>query len=245
MNKYIEYFTNYVFMNYDMNDANIRLKYYHSLRVAKIMAFLARKLNMSEEDIELAFKLGLCHDLGRFYEVVLNGKFDNLRFDHGSYSNKILYNDTFIRYMDVDEHLLFRKAIYNHNKKDVTEDLTEREKLFANLLRDADKIDILAVQINGKKRVFSREPSKKVLEEFENGLSVDLKNRDKQNKSDSIVFYLSFVKTLYYDVSYDTMIECGYLDGFLDSIAVDENKKELFNSIVSKLYERRGKEYVR
>ena len=90
MNNYIEYFTNYVNKNYDMNNNLISLKYYHSLRVAKLMTLLARKLNMSEDDILLAFKIGLCHDLGRFYEVLLNGKFDNLKFDHGSYSNKIL-----------------------------------------------------------------------------------------------------------------------------------------------------------
>ena len=89
MDKYLEYFTNYVYKNYDMNDNLINKKYYHSLRVAKLMIILAKKLNLSNEDIELAFKIGLCHDLGRFQEVVRNGQFNNQIFDHGAYSNKI------------------------------------------------------------------------------------------------------------------------------------------------------------
>ena len=142
MNNYIEYFTNYVFMNYDMNNELISKKYYHSIRVAKLMCLLANKLNMTDKDIELAFKIGLCHDLGRFHEVVKNGNFDNRVFDHGTYSNKILYNDTFVNYMNIDEHLLFRKAIYFHNKKDISDDLTNREELFVKLIRGSSIIEI-------------------------------------------------------------------------------------------------------
>ena len=91
MNHYIEYFTNYVEKNYDLNNELIMKKYYHSLRVARLMTILAQKLNFTDEDIILAFKIGLCHDLGRFYEVVRNGEFNNTIFDHAAYSNKILY----------------------------------------------------------------------------------------------------------------------------------------------------------
>ena len=53
MNKYIEYFRNYIFMNYDMNDDKIILKYYHSIRVAWLMYTLANRLNLSEEDSDI------------------------------------------------------------------------------------------------------------------------------------------------------------------------------------------------
>ena len=243
MNNYIEYFANYVNDNYDMSDPLVKLKFFHSVRVAKMMVLIAKKMNMSEEDTLLAFKIGLCHDLGRFYESVINGKFDNVKFDHGTYSNKILYNDAFIKYMDVDEHLLFRKAIYNHNKKDVTEDLNSREKIFVNMLRDADKLDILAIRGESKPLDFDKEPTSIVLNNYLKDLTIDVK--DLHNMSDRVIIYLSFIKDLYFDISYDMAINYGYLNTVLNLINVSDDKKDLFNNLIDKIYERRGKVYVR
>lgn len=242
MNNYIEYFTNYVKFNYDINDELIIMKYYHSLRVAYLMCLLAKKLNLNEEDSLLAFKIGLCHDLGRFYEVVLNGKFNNNIFDHGAYSNKILYNDKFIKYMDIQDHLLFRKAIYYHNKKDIS-NLSPREELFANMLRDADKIDILRIRVIGKKMEFKSLPTNIVLNNYMNGLNIDIK--DIHNKSDSIILYLSFIKDLVFDESFDILLDNNFLNTFINSIEIDENRQDLVNSLINKIEERRGMKYVR
>lgn len=243
MNNYIEYFTNYVNKNYDMNNNLISLKYYHSLRVAKLMTLLARKLNMSEDDILLAFKIGLCHDLGRFYEVVRIGQFNNLAFDHGTYSNKILYNDLFIKYMDIKEHLLFRKAIYNHNKKDIIGDLTNREKVFVQMIRDMDKIDIVALNSERRSYTFSNDPNKNVLNNYLNNNSIDIKDID--SKTDSTILYLSFFKDLYFDASFDLANKGGYLNKFLNVVKVDEDKEKLFNELTDKINKERGKIYVR
>lgn len=243
MDRYIEYFTNYVFKNYDMTNASINLKYYHSLRVAKLTEIIAKKMNMPDEDVLLAYKLGLCHDLGRFYEIVLNGKFDNLKFDHGTYSNKILYNDLFINYMDIDEHLLFRKAIYNHNKKDITSDLNSRENTFVNMLRDADKIDIIGLRSKGKTMNFSDNPTEIVLDNYHNNQTIDISNLN--NKSDSVILYLSFIKDLYYEISYDIALNYGYLDALLNVINIASDKKDLFDKLINEMDEKRGKVYVR
>ena len=243
MNNYIEYFTNYVYINYDMNNELISKKYYHSLRVAKIMQLLAKKLNVSDDDILLSFKLGLCHDLGRFHEVVRNGQFDNRIFDHGAYSNKILYNDNFINYMDIREHLLFRKAIYLHNKKDVSDDLTNRELLFANLLRDADKIDILGLRGAGNKLSFDSIPSEVVYNNYINSKSIDI--HDIKSKSDTVLLYLGFFKCLVNNASFDMAVQGNYLKKVLDIIEVSEDLKELYQDIIDKIDEGRGKVYVR
>ena len=243
MNNYIEYFTNYIYDNYDMNNNLISLKFYHSLRVAKIIYLLANKLNMSDEDKLLAFKLGLCHDLGRFHEVVLLGKFKDIEFDHAAYSNKILYNDGFINYMDINEDILFRKAIYNHNKKDMTSNLNNRELVFTNLLRDSDKIDILYVRSNGKVLNFSKEPNFNVLNNYLLNKSIDL--RDINSSTDSTILYLSFIKDLYYMVSHDVAIKYGYLDEFKKNINIDDSKELLFDNLLRRINEERGKVYVR
>ena len=243
MDKYIEYFTNYVNMNYDLSNNLTSLKYYHSMRVAWLMLIISQKLGLSEKDCLLAFKLGLCHDLGRFYEVVLEGKFDNLKFDHGTYSNKILYNDLFIKYMDVDEHLLFRKAIYNHNKKDLTNDLNYREFVFSNMLRDADKIDILGIGTNRKRISLVDKVSDNVLNNYYKNMTIDLK--DIKTKSDRAILSLSFFKDLYFKASHDLIKDIGYLYEYMNFIKVNEENKDLFNSIITKINEERGKIYVR
>ena len=243
MNNYIEYFTNYIKNNYDINNDLIILKYYHSLRVAYLMSILSKKLNLSEEDIILAFKIGLCHDLGRFYEVVRNGKFNDNIFDNGAYSNKILYNDEFIKYMDVSEHLLFRKAIYCHNKKELTNNLSDRDKLFANMLRDADKIDILRIRSIGKKLEFKKDPTPIIVNNYMNDLKIDIK--DMSNESDRVILYLSFIKDLVFDESLDILLDNDFLSKFINIIDIGIDKKDLFNNLINKINERRGKEYVR
>ena len=239
MEKYLEYFINYVTMNYDMGDHLIVERFYHSIRVARIMAVIARKLNMSDEDIILAFKLGLCHDLGRFYEIMLYDGHNSIGFDHGNYSNRILYDEGFIKYMDINEHQLFQKAIFYHNKKDVPTDLTERESIFVNMLRDADKIDIMILSGRVENENFDTEPSEEILTSYLNDLPIDI--RKMNNDSDRIILHLSFIKDLYYDVSYDIAINDGYLDALLDKIDVASNMQKLFDSILSRIYERRGK----
>ena len=243
MNDYIEYFTNYVMKNYDINDSLIEKKYYHSLRVAKLMMILAKRMNLNEEDILLAFKLGLCHDIGRFHEAKINGVYNNRVYDHGAYSNKVLYNDLFIRYMDIDNHLLFRKAIYCHNKKDLCNNLDKQESFFANMLRDMDKIDLLDQRTQGTELKFLDDPSKTILANYLNNQTIDINNI--HNSSDSIILYLSFMKDLVFDESFEILLQNDIINRFQNIINVSEEKEILFNEIISKLNERRGKVYVR
>ncbi len=44
----------------------IRLKVEHTYRVADISEQIAEKLGLSEEDIALAWLIGMLHDIGRF-----------------------------------------------------------------------------------------------------------------------------------------------------------------------------------
>ena len=244
MNQYVEYFTNYIRLNYDMNNKLILSKYLHSLRVAKLMLLLGRKLGLNDQNLLLAYKIGLCHDLGRFYEVVRNGKLNNVVFDHAAYSNKILYNDKMISYYDLDdnEHLIMRKAIYYHNKKELTDDLEKKELLFSEMIRDADKLDLLKIRFNGKHLLFNSNPSNEVLNNYFNNQTIDLKNI--HNNTDSAILYLSFIKDLSFDYSYDLAMKDNYVDDLLKIIEVDQKMNGLMCKLLEKINER-GKEYVR
>lgn len=244
MEEYLRIFTKYVYDNYDINDSLIKEKYFHSLRVANIMIILADELYLNDQDILLAAFLGLFHDLGRFREVVRNSKFNNLLFDHGAYSNKILFNDELIKDLNINEedYLLIRKVIFCHNKKDLRKNLSSREQFFANLLRDADKLDLLKVRMTKKHLNFKDMPNSIVIDNFLNNKTINLK--DIHNGSDSCVLYLSFIKDLFFNESYNYAMVDGYLDDLINFINVDEDKKEVFKKLVLEV-EKRGMKDVR
>ena len=142
----MKYFDEYVF-NYDMQDPDINYKYYHSYRVMDIMEKLAIKLNLPKKDIELAKIIGLLHDIGRFEQDKLYNSFKDNKMDHGDYGIEVLNKTNIIKNTNIDssDYIVVYKAIKNHNKFEIQENLSERELLFSKLIRDADRIDILRV----------------------------------------------------------------------------------------------------
>lgn len=230
---YLNFFINYIKENYDLSDSLIQNKYEHTLRVAKLIFTIASKMNLNEEEIELAYFIGLCHDLGRFREVIRSHVFNNLKFDHAAYSNKILFNDHIIDSFDFDEEtkLMIRKALYFHNKKDINRELTDYEDLFVKLIRDADKIDILNMMARRRAHSFQEMPSPKVLTCFLNNQSIDLK--DLKTKSDRVLLYLGFALNLYFLESKELLHELGYVDDYISGVSVNDELKEFFDYIVS------------
>ena len=140
----MKYFDEYVF-NYDMKDPDINYKYYHSYRVMDAMELIAINLNLSNEDIELAKTIGLLHDIGRFEQDRLYNSFKDSEMDHGDYGVKVLQETNFLDKLNINklDYEVIYKSIKNHNKFKIEDGLTERELLFAKLIRDADKLDIL------------------------------------------------------------------------------------------------------
>lgn len=47
----------------------MNLKYAHSLRVAALSERIAQSLSMEKEDIDLAWLIGILHDIGRFEQL--------------------------------------------------------------------------------------------------------------------------------------------------------------------------------
>lgn len=234
MEEEINKFTRFINENYNTDNRLIVEKYKHTLNVVKIILSIAKSMELTNDECMLAFYLGLFHDLGRFREVERQNRFNNLTFDHGAYSNKILFNDDFIKNFGIDpsDYLLIKKAIFYHNKKELPISLSPRERFFAELLRDADRIDIFRVCSNNA-TMFNRDPSLKVLNAFLNNESVDI--HDVKNKSDTIILRINFVKLF---SSYDALKvldDLGYFKDYVSNIQVASEYTELFNSILKNI----------
>ena len=240
-NNYIEMFRQYIMNNYDITNDKIRLKYFHTLRVVDLMYDLSKELHLNDEETRLAFLIGLFHDLGRFEEIKVRGIFDNLAFDHAACSNQILYNDHFIdnfQFTDA-EHLIIKKAVYYHNKKDLPDNLTDEERLFCNMIRDMDKIDILRIRSKGKRLNFGLHyPNPTVLDNYYNNDTIDL--RDIKSSSDSVILYLSFIKDLIFDESFTIAINNYVLDDLLNIIDIEPLYQIMFDDLLKQIYLRKG-----
>lgn len=244
INGSFEEFSNYVKSNYDLSDKLIEIKYEHSKRVANLMILIASKMNLSKREMLLAYFIGLFHDLGRFEQAVIEHKFDNSSFDHGLYSNKILFEEGFIDKFNIPHELydVIKVAIYYHNKKDIPNDLKGSYELFTKLIRDADKIDIIRVMTENFKQSFTSVPKNEIMDAYLNNQTIDSKLIE--NLSERVVLNLSFMKDLYFLESREVLESTGNKEKYLDSVLVDENLEEMFLFLVSQI-NRKEKKYVK
>ena len=139
MDKNIDFFEKFT-SNYNMDEWGIKMKYDHSYRVMSYSKQIAESLDLDSKETDRATEIGLFHDLGRFPQYAEYKTFtDSKSIDHGDKSEEILkengYNDD-----------ILLKAVKYHNKYAVPEEFDDLTKLHCNLVRDADKIDILIMQ---------------------------------------------------------------------------------------------------
>ena len=155
----------------------VNLKYAHSLRVAALSERIAQSLSMEKEDIDLAWLIGILHDIGRFEQLRRYQTFFDYRsMDHAKYGVHVLFEEGHIKdfIASSEENDVIRAAIGEHNVYEVIADLSKRELHFARLIRDADKLDIFRVYVMYREKNI-------------NVWNVDWSDLEKQSISDSVM----------------------------------------------------------
>lgn len=141
----LEAFEKYI-SGYSLNQSYMKLKHDHSIRVMELMGKYAKELGFSEDDIELARLIGLIHDIGRFEQYkVFGSDVDHKTVDHADYSVVQLFDKGEISlFTDREEwYPIIEFAVKNHNKRVIPYTEDERVLMFAKLIRDIDKLDII------------------------------------------------------------------------------------------------------
>ncbi len=150
MQDYLSFFTTYVsefIKNADDEKVkNYSIKKDHSYRVAENCEKIARSLELTADEIELAFLTGLYHDIGRFPQLEKYNTFnDATSVDHADLSFEVINKNGVFDNLEPDIKKAIETAILYHNKLALPKGLTEKELLLGKILRDADKLDILQV----------------------------------------------------------------------------------------------------
>lgn len=249
LNRFKEYVSHY---DYGMH--MIQLKVEHTYRVAELCEQIARSLDLSNEDVDLAWLIGLLHDIGRFEQQKIYGTFnDAVSIDHAKYGAELLFADTSgqetgisIRDFVEDSHEddTIRMAVYHHSAYRIPAELDARTAMFCHILRDADKIDILKVNVEfpleeiynvSTEALYSCQVTPEVLQDFEEEHAVLRKL--KKTPVDNVVGHISLAYELVYPISRKIMIEQGYLDKLLNFKSRNSETEKQFVHIREKMQE--------
>ena len=222
---------------FDFEKEGIKRKQLHSLRVMEESKKVAKALKLNKEEIELAELIGLLHDIGRFEQYNReNEQCNEMILDHANLGVEILVKDDYIKKYIDDKHYIpiILKAIKNHNKLEIEDDLNEEELLYAKIIRDADKLDIFyeGVEIywNTKKEKENIENSKissKIEEQLKNEKQVKKLGNEKNDTVDSLLMLLSYI----YDINFRETLEIIDKENYVNKILnrfdfKDEKTKE-------------------
>lgn len=210
------------------------LKIHHTLRVMNLCETIANSLHLSEKDIYVIKLCGLLHDIGRFEQWKRFQSFDDSRsIDHADLGASILETNDYWKNYFIDSSVkdTIMNSIRYHNKYSVPYDLSERDKMFCNIVRDADKIDILYLYT--KKEIYvdtaGQAFSPKIYQCLMKGVQIN--REDKRSKADCLAISLGFLYGINYDESLRILQKKDYYNKEIDIYQKETDNLELKNQL--------------
>ncbi len=218
--------------NYNLRDEMLKNKQQHSIRVMEINRDIAIRLKLTQEEIDIATLIGLLHDIARFEQYKRYGTFkDRESIDHGDYAIEILKTEL-RKYIETDQYdEIIKKAIKNHNKYEIEKGLTEKELVFAKMIRDADKIDIFyeSVEIfwKGKEQIVEKSKiTPDVLEQFKNKSQIK-RGMSQNTEINQIIFVIAFIFDINFDESFEIIRQKDYINKILNRYNMSDEQTKM------------------
>lgn len=227
--------------DYNAKDPKIWLKIAHTYRVAELSDRISESIGLSDDDKSLAWTIGMLHDIARFEQVRIYGSFNDAEtVDHAEFGVKLLFEDNLIDRFNIDKEWygIINTAIKYHNKFRIPEDISDRERLFCKIIRDADKIDILRVNVdtpveeiyNTTKDILIKDRiSDNVFTAFFENSAVN--HSIKETVMDRVVGHISLCFELEFEISRKIVLEQGYLHKLLAFKSENEETIERLEKI--------------
>lgn len=212
----------------------VDLKIEHTYRVRDHCKEIAKWLNLSNKDIQLASIIGLFHDLGRFRQALQFGTMDDrITGSHGEMSADIFLYDAPKEGLDDEEIDIITTALRYHNVFSLPA-LKNRQTLFTKLARDGDKLDIFYFYTNKNENRRFRFIMSEAQGDYSPSMLAgvlsgeNLKVSGIKNQSDRKLMQVSLVYDLNFGYSFDWMLKKDYLaiiTGVYDNTADDVMRK--------------------
>ena len=122
----------------------------HTRAVAANCLEIAENLGLNEYDCDLAWIIGELHDFSRFGQAVVTKTYrDSDLFNHAKLGARILFVHRMVEdiipnfdRLSAEDQRVLEKAVYHHSDYRLPDNLTERERMFCKIIREADQLDI-------------------------------------------------------------------------------------------------------
>ncbi|WP_425058724.1 hypothetical protein SCACP_33820 [Sporomusa carbonis] len=194
----------------------VLLKEKHSQRVAASSVSLADYLQLADRQKTMAEVIGLFHDISRFRQITEHRTFvDAESFDHGDAGAEEIMKSRVLHEFSSEEQEIIVFAIINHNKM-VIPPAGPEKLIFAQIIRDADKLDIFRVLPPIKA---DHAYSPKLIEQLKQGGV--LSYTDVKTVADKRLIRLSWFYDIYFDWTLLRLVREGHLERQLAALPDD------------------------
>ena len=228
--KYNRIFWDFV-MQYDTQNSNILRKIIHSYSVAEKCFSIACQLFFSKQDRELAYLVGLFHDIGRFEQWKIYGTYnDKISVDHGDLGAELLEKfDKDLFEISSREREVLIEAIKFHTKPYAGDD--EKIRLFNEIVKNADAFCNILTTANGAQPMTVNENgvSSQIWNDF-----LDLKPLyiySPKTKLDRALMMLANTYYVKFDFLRKQVFQNKYIDVIFETFSqyLNEEDKQKFN----------------
>jgi len=139
-------YTSRFFGDDEVVNAHLRLKQGHTARTCEEIGLLAEALVLDENQKRLAEVVALLHDVGRFPQFAEYRTYsDPKSVNHCELGVAVLREQGVLEAVPAQERQWVETAVECHGRKSIPPDVTGAALLLTQLIRDADKIDIMRV----------------------------------------------------------------------------------------------------
>lgn len=203
------------------------MKIIHTYGVVHDMEEICQRMQLSEEDTELARIIALLHDIGRFEQLKRFDSFEADTMDHAAYGVQVLFEEGMIRQF-VPEGTwdsIIRTSIAKHSDFHLDGITNPRTLLHARLIRDADKLDNCRVKLKDSIHTLLDVSEKELgMQAISPVIYNTVLNEqciyspDRITKMDYWVSYIAYFFDINYRASFDYIEENDYLNRIIDRI---------------------------
>ena len=246
------WFNEYVAQFYDTSGDGprpVRLKEQHTKRVCKEILFLGHELRLSEQDLLLAETIALFHDIGRFPQWNHYRTFNDCESrDHAQLALEVISQQSVLRRIRPSEQEVIIEAIRHHNLKELPADLPRRQLFFAQLLRDADKLDIWQLIVTQQREqsdlLNSLDGDIPISETYSREILVNLRKiktsdfGSVENRNDLMLLRMGWVFDLNFEPSCRRVLEKRYVEQLCGQLPANREIAELQENLISYLKRR-------
>lgn len=222
------------------------LKIIHTRVVADNCIRIAHNMGLGEYDRDMAWIIGELHDFARFGQAVVTKSLDDSeRYNHAHLGARILFTHHLIDDIIPDydkvsatDRIVMEKAVYHHSDYRLPDDLSDRERLFCKIIREADQLDIFRTIVESgweiiygcsKEELLDHDITDAIAEAFYEHRLADYSKR--VTKADFHMAHIALCFGLESESARRRAIEQGYLEKMMDISFNDQKVQKKYEGM--------------